>query len=152
MTDSEIADKLAEIRRAEANAIEVADAALGRPRRHNGERTLMTTWNDTANRSWTVRLNCGNLKRLRDTLGVDLLDATKTDTIGALLVDPEQLPTRFGNSANRKPRLRKSTGPPSSNRSTATPCRPVGMRFGNRTCFSAQHPAGRCYARSSTGS
>jgi hypothetical protein len=31
MTDSEIADKLAEIRRAEANAIEVADACLRSP-------------------------------------------------------------------------------------------------------------------------
>jgi hypothetical protein len=51
----------------------------------------MTTWNDTAGRFWTIRLNCGNLKRLRDTLGVDLLDATKTDTIGALLLDPELL-------------------------------------------------------------
>jgi hypothetical protein len=52
---------------------------------------MANTWKDTAGREWTVRLNCGNTRKLRDELSVDLLDPSKADTVTGLLVDLPQL-------------------------------------------------------------
>jgi hypothetical protein len=48
----------------------------------------MQTFTDSAGRTWNVTVNVGAIKRVRDLLGVDLLDVANGDLLARLADDP----------------------------------------------------------------
>lgn len=48
----------------------------------------MKTFNDNANRTWTVAVNIEGIKRVRSLLGVDLMEAVEGKLIERLIGDP----------------------------------------------------------------
>ncbi|MCE5280340.1 MAG: hypothetical protein ABFD92_07860 [Planctomycetaceae bacterium] len=51
----------------------------------------MRMFKDTENRTWQVAVNVGSIKRVRDVLGINLLEMIESKEMQALITDPMQV-------------------------------------------------------------